>query len=143
AAIDGEPATATAAGHVVGRLFSARFVKEMSTDDRISFARSLYELYSAAPDLRVEAPNVDLDAFLPAQDARWFACLDDAEDFYQKGPAFSGRTITYDMANVLLDDLFAQVEAKADGTSNMGAVLRFTHAEEIEPLAVLLDLPGS
>ncbi|GIH18482.1 histidine-type phosphatase [Rugosimonospora africana] len=143
AEVDGQPKTARTAKEVVSRLFTRGFVAAMATDDQISFARSLYELYSAVPDLRVEAPGVNLDAFLPAQDAQWFAYLDDAEEFYQKGPAFSGRTITYDMANVLLDDLFAQVEDKADGTSDKGAVLRFTHAEEIEPLAVLLDLPGS
>ena len=143
ARIDGEPDTAKAATHVVSRLFGAAFVAAMSTDDRISFARSLYELYSAAPDLSAEAPGVDLDPFLVPQDAHWFAYLDDAEEFYQKGPAFKGRTITYDMANVLLDDLFAQAQAKADGTSDKGAVLRFTHAEEVEPLAVLLGLPGS
>lgn len=143
AEIDGEPSTAESAKHVVSRLFTPAFVASMSGDDQISFSRSLYELYSAAPDLSVEAPGVDLDPFLPARDADWFAYLDDAEEFYQKGPAFSGRTITYDMANVLLTDLFTQAEAKADGTSDDGAVLRFTHAEEIEPLAVLLQLPGS
>lgn len=143
AGIDGEPGTAKAAKHVVSRLFGERFVAAMSAADQISFARSLFELYAAAPDLRVEAPGVDLDAFLPDPDARWFAYLDDAEEFYQKGPAFSGRTITYAMANVLLDDLFTQVEGKARGTSDRGAVLRFTHAEEVEPLAVLLGLPGS
>ncbi|WP_405922596.1 histidine-type phosphatase [Streptomyces sp. NBC_00035] len=143
AKIDGEPDTAKAATHVVSRLFDADFASAMPVADRISFARSLYELYSAAPDLRDEAPGIDLDPFLVPQDAHWFAYLDDAEEFYQKGPAFNGRTITYNMANVLLDDLFAQAEAKADGTSNKGAVLRFTHAEEIEPLAVLLGLPGS
>ena len=143
AKIDGQPRTATVARHVVTRLFSKAFVAAMSTDDQISFARSVYELYSAEPDLRVEAPAVDLDPFLPAEDASWFAYLDDAEEFYEKGPAFSGRTITYKMAGVLLDDLFAEVEAKAAGTSDKGAVLRFTHAEEIMPLAVLLSLPGS
>lgn len=138
AAIDGRPSTAEAARHVVSRLFAGDFAAAMSTDDKISFSRSLYALYSAAPDLRAEAPGVDLDPFLPAPDAHWFAYLDDAEEFYQKGPAFAGRTITYDMAGVLLNDLFAQAEAKADGTSDKGVVLRFTHAEEIEPLAVLL-----
>lgn len=47
------------------------------------------------------------------------------------------------MAGVLLDDLLAQAEAKAAGSSDKGAVLRFTHAEEIEPLAALMGLPGS
>ena len=143
AEIDGGPSTAQAAKHVVSRLFSAGFVAAMSTADQISFSTSLYNLYSAAPDLSVEAPDVDLDPFLTDQDAHWFAYLDDATSFYQKGPAFSGRTITYNMASVLLDDLFTQAEAKADGSSDAGAVLRFTHAEEIIPLAVLLDLPGS
>ncbi|GAA3080637.1 hypothetical protein GCM10020000_78120 [Streptomyces olivoverticillatus] len=115
----------------------------MPAGEQVSFARSLYQLYSAAPDLKVEAPRVDLAPFLSSHDAQWLAYLDDAEEFYRKGPAFSGRTITYKMANVLLDDLFAQTEAKAAGTSHNGAVLRFTHAEEIEPLAVLLNLPGS
>ncbi len=141
--IDNQPRTAQVARHVVSRLFTPGFVAGMSTPEQVSFARSLYELYSAAPDLRVEAPHVDLDPFLPATDAYWLAYLDDAEEFYQSGPAFAGRTITYKMAGVLLDDLFAQVRAKAAGTSDKGAVLRFTHAEEIEPLAVLLHLPGS
>ncbi|WP_432994559.1 histidine-type phosphatase [Dactylosporangium sp. CA-233914] len=143
ARIDGQPRTAQVARHVVSRLFTPRFAAGLPADEQISFARSLFELYCSAPDLSVEAPRVDLDPFLPAGDAAWLAYLDDAEEFYQSGPAFAGRDITYKMAGVLLDDLFAQVEAKADGTSGKGAVLRFTHAEEIEPLAVLLQLPGS
>ncbi|WP_432840799.1 histidine-type phosphatase [Dactylosporangium sp. CA-092794] len=141
--IDDQPRTAQVARHVVSRLFEPGFVAGLSTAEQISFARSLFELYSAAPDLRVEAPHVDLDPFLPPSDAAWLAYLDDAEEYYQSGPAFAGRTITFKLAGVLLDDLFAQVEAKANGTSGKGAVLRFTHAEEIEPLAVLLGLPGS
>ncbi|MGW1894428.1 histidine-type phosphatase [Streptomyces sp. NPDC002004] len=143
AEIDGEPRTAQAARHVVSRLFTDEFADSLPAGEQISFARSLHQLYSSAPDLRAEAPDMDLGPFLAPRDARWFAYLDDAEEFYEKGPAFRGRTITYRMANVLLEDLFAQVEAKADGSSDTGAVLRFTHAEEIEPLAVLLGLPGS
>lgn len=143
ARIDGAPDTARNAKDVVSRLFTSDYVAAMTAEDRVAFARSLYELYAAAPDLRVEAPDVDLDVFVPARNARWFSYLDDAEEFYEKGPSFSGRTITYDMANVLLDDLFDQVEAKAAGASAKGAALRFTHAEEIMPLAVLLGLPGS
>ncbi|KJY42391.1 histidine acid phosphatase [Streptomyces sp. NRRL B-1568] len=143
AAIDHEPRTARTARHVLSRLFDDAFTASMPAGEQVSFARSLYQLYSAAPDLKVEAPRVDLTPFLTSHDAQWLAYLDDAEEFYRKGPAFSGRTITYKMANVLLDDLFAQTEAKAAGTSRNGAVLRFTHAEEIEPLAVLLNLPGS
>ncbi|MEU2631021.1 histidine-type phosphatase [Kitasatospora sp. NPDC007106] len=143
AAVDGMPRTAGAARHTVGRLFHADFAATLTADRQIAFARSLYALYSAAPDLAVEAPDVDLNPFLADRDAQWFGYLDDAEEFYQKGPAFSGRTVTHRMAGVLLADLFARAEARAAGTSRNGAVLRFTHAEEIEPLAVLLGLPGS
>lgn len=34
--------------------------------------------------------------------------------------------------------LFAQTQAKADGTSQLIASLNFTHAEEVFPLATLL-----
>ncbi|MER6067341.1 histidine-type phosphatase [Streptomyces sp. NPDC001817] len=40
-------------------------------------------------------------------------------------------------------DFFQQAEAKRAGTSDLGAELRFTHAEEIIPLAALMGLPGS
>ncbi|MFJ9692258.1 histidine-type phosphatase [Kitasatospora sp. NPDC101183] len=143
AEIDGDPRTTEAARHVVSRLFRDDYAATLSDEEQVTFARALYQLYSAAPDLAVEAPDVDLTPYLTRRDAQWFAYLDDAEEFYQKGPAFSGRTITYRMAGVLLDDLLAQATAKATGASPNGAVLRFTHAEEIEPLAALMGLPGS
>jgi hypothetical protein len=57
----------------------------------------------------------------------------------------SGVTRAVDSANAFTGglDLFTQAQAVADGTSKNGAVLRFTHAEEVEPLAVVLGLPGS
>ncbi|MEV7597217.1 histidine-type phosphatase [Kitasatospora sp. NPDC089797] len=140
---EADPRTAEAADHTLARLFRPDFVAALPAGDRVDFARSLYELYSAAPDLSVEAPAVDLTRYLTVHDARWFAYLDDAEEFYQKGPAFRGRTITYRMAGVLLDDLLARARARATGASHDGAVLRFTHAEEIMPLAALMGLPGS
>ncbi|GLW75065.1 lipoprotein [Kitasatospora phosalacinea] len=143
AAVDADPRTAEAARHTVRRLFTAAFADTLTTEQQTAFARALYALYSAAPDLAVEAHGTDLDRFLTPTDAQWLGYLDDAEEFYQKGPGFTGRTITYKMAGVLLDDLFVQAEHRADGTGTAGAVLRFTHAEEIMPLAALLGLPGS
>jgi hypothetical protein len=84
-----------------------------------------------------------MDRYLSGADESWFGYLDDVTSFYENGPAFAGDDITYKMAGVLLDDMFAQLEAKKDGTSDLAADLRFTHAEEIFPLATLLQLPGS
>lgn len=84
-----------------------------------------------------------MQRYISTTDAAWFGYLSDAEDFYEKGPGFADSDITYKMADVLLDDFFQQVEAKKAGTSTLGAELRFSHAEEIIPLAALMGLPGS
>ncbi|MDH6452034.1 hypothetical protein M2156_003632 [Streptomyces sp. SAI-149] len=96
--------------------------------------------------MREESPGGrgwGLERFISRRDADWFGYLSDAEDFYEKGPGFADSDITYRMADVLLDTFFEQVEAKRAGTSDLGAELRFTHAEEIIPLGALMGLPGS
>jgi hypothetical protein len=102
----------------------------------------VYNLDAVTKDMPDEG-NWHTDRYITVQDASWFGYLDDVVSFYENGPAFSGEDITYKMANVLLDEMFAQLNAKRNGTSTLDAELRFTHAEEIFPLATLLQLPGS
>ncbi|MEU5311854.1 histidine-type phosphatase [Streptomyces sp. NPDC021562] len=148
-----QPASHRAAARVLGRIFKPAFVQRVvngefssTADDLAAAATAVYDLYAIAPAMREECPNGrgwDFGRYLAPRDAAWFGYLSDAEDFYEKGPSFSDADITYKMAQPLLDDLFEQVEAKRDGTSTLGAELRFTHAEEIIPLAALMRLPGS
>jgi hypothetical protein len=105
-------------------------------------ATAIYDLDANAQDMALEG-RWTMDRYLTPSEADWFGYLDDVQSFYENGPAFTGSDITTKMANVLLDDMFAQLDAKRDGTSRLTAVLRFTHAEEIFPLAALLQLPGS
>ncbi|MEU9380910.1 histidine-type phosphatase [Streptomyces sp. NPDC048279] len=146
------PATHRAAARVLGRIFEPAFVRRVvdgefsATASDVTAARAVYNLYAIAPAMSEESPNGggwDFDRYLAPRDAAWFGYLSDAEDFYEKGPSFADSDITYKMAAPLLDDLFRQVEARRDGTSTLGAELRFTHAEEIIPLAALMGLPGS
>ncbi len=148
--ITDQPATRQAARRVLERIFSPAFVQriadgEFSSSD-VDAAQAVYNLYAIAPAMSAEMPDgraLPMGRYIAPRDAAWFGYLSDAEDFYEKGPGFADSDITYKMADVLLDDFFKQVEAKRDGTSTLGAELRFTHAEEIIPLAALMGLPGS
>ncbi|MGI5454671.1 histidine-type phosphatase [Streptomyces sp. CA-249302] len=144
--ITDQPKTHKAAYSVLRRLFTADFVDQLSSDDQVAAATAVYNLYAIAPAMSEESPSGKgwgMERYISHSDADWFGYLSDAEDFYEKGPGFSDSDITYKMADVLLDDFFKQVEAKKAGTSTLGAELRFTHAEEIIPLAALMGLPGS
>lgn len=143
-AIEDQPRTHRAARSVLRRLFKEPFVDRIT--DQVGTARAVYDLCAIAPAMSEESPDGGgwgMDRYISRADADWFGYLADAEDFCEKGPGFSDSDITYKMADVLLDDFFKQVEAKRVGTSDLGAELRFTHAEEIIPLAALMGLPGS
>ncbi|MFH9083265.1 histidine-type phosphatase [Streptomyces sp. NPDC017673] len=142
--ITDQPRTRQAARSVLRKIFKDAFVERIT--DQVGAAEAVYNLYAIAPAMIEESPGGTgwgMERFVSRTDAAWFGYLGDAEDFYEKGPGFADSDITYKMADVLLDDLFRQVEAKRAGTSRLGAELRFTHAEEIIPLAALMGLPGS
>jgi len=112
------------------------------TLNEVDLAVSLYDLYQIAPGLSQEG-TWDFARFVPEGPARWFAYVNDAEEFYQKGPSFAGSTITFAMAQVLQDDFFNQMAANCIQSGPLAADLRFAHAETVIPLAALMELPGS
>ncbi|MFJ1706064.1 histidine-type phosphatase [Kitasatospora sp. NPDC088346] len=148
AAIRDQDRTHRTARRALERVFTPAFVERIAAGeveagtDEVRAAQALHALYSAAPGLSDEG-DWHFGRYLGAEEADWFGYLDDAEEFYTKGPGFAGADITYRMAGVLLDDFFARIEAERAGTGTLGAELRFTHAEEIIPLAALMQLPGS
>lgn len=144
--ITDQPRTHRAARGVLRKIFKDAFVGQIADADAVPAAEAVYNLYAIAPAMSEESPGGagwGMERYVSRSDAAWFGYLGDAEDFYEKGPGFADSDITYRMAGVLLDDFFEQAEAKRDGTGDLGAELRFTHAEEIIPLAALMGLPGS
>jgi hypothetical protein len=144
-----QPRTHTVARAVLGRSFTRAFVAQIANGrfaaefpDEIAAAEAVYALDQVTVDLTGEG-NWHLDRYITLDQAAWFGYLDDVTSFYENGPAFAGDDVTFRMADALLDDMFAQLDAKRNGTSDLAADLRFTHAEEIFPLATLLGLPGS
>jgi hypothetical protein len=144
-----QPRTHAVARAVLERTFTRGFVDEIANGqfarqfpDEIAAAGAVYALDQVTVDLAGEG-NWHMDRYITLDQAAWFGYLDDVTSFYENGPAFAGDDVTFRMADVLLDDMFAQLDAKRSGTSDLAADLRFTHAEEIFPLASLLGLPGS
>jgi hypothetical protein len=143
-----QPDTRDAARGILLKIFAPAFVDRIFASEFSSIgtgfdaAQAVYELYSIAPTMSVEG-TWDLKRYFDPRDVSRFAYLSDANSFYRKGPGFADSDITYKMADVLLDDFFAKVEAKRAGTSDLGAALRFAHEETVLPLAVLLGLPGT
>ncbi|WP_284756715.1 histidine-type phosphatase [Curtobacterium sp. ME-Dv--P-122a] len=117
-----------------------------SIKSTVDAAMSLYNLYIIAADMQEEnvAPHqFDFAQYFAGRpaDAEWFAYLLDAEDFYEKGPSLAGHDETYSIAEPLLDDFFATIDARVAG-GDVVATFRFAHAETIIPFAALLRLPG-
>lgn len=122
---------------------------EMSKSIKTSVdaAMDLYNLYIIAADMSNEnnsAHSFDFNSYFAGHedDAAWFAYILDSEDFYEKGPSYTGQSSTYSIAQPLLDDFFSSIDKRAQGDSTV-ATFRFAHAETIMPFAALLKLPGS
>ncbi|WP_334043257.1 histidine-type phosphatase [Burkholderia ambifaria] len=101
----------------------------------------LYNLLQVAPAMTAETGGVTMEKYLGAEQAQTLAYLQDAEDYYQKGPGIQeANPVTYRMAKVLKDDFFNEVDAIARGDLTRAAKLRFTHAEIVIPFASIMNL---
>lgn len=115
----------------------------------VQAARALYDLYAISAGMRTEleraGSNVKVfDNIMPPMAAQVFAEIEDAEDFYSKGPAMVEQgDVTSRMGRILLQDFFDEADAIDRGQRQHLAKLRFAHAEIVIPLATLLGLPGA
>lgn len=101
----------------------------------------LYNLLQVAPAMTAETGGVTMAKYIGAEQAQTLAYLQDAEDYYQKGPGIQeANPVTYRMAKVLQDDFFNEVDAIARGDLTRAAKLRFTHAEIVIPFASIMNL---
>lgn len=101
----------------------------------------LYNLLQVAPAMTAETGGITMEKYIGAEQAQYLAYLQDAEDYYQKGPGVQeANPVTYRMAKVLQDDFFGEVDAIARGDLTRAAKLRFTHAEIMIPFASIMNL---
>jgi len=82
-------------------------------------ASMLYNLYVVAPAMTNEV-NVDFNQYIPSDQARELAYLQDAQDFYQMGPGIQeANPVTYKMAQALEEDFFNEVDAIEHGDARL------------------------
>ncbi len=160
------PKTKVMARQMLERIYSKAFVDYLASGvefvainpedggktyvhDEVDAALMLYNLFIIGPGMVREAEaqgdeSWDLEKYLTPEESAWFSYLSDAEDFYDKGPSFANSTVTYDIAQSLLDGLFNEVQTQVvEGQKSHVAKLRFAHAETIIPLVALMKLEGS
>lgn len=155
--LEDHPEISPVAESVVSALFTEEFVDRLDAGEFdfvdngkgkkhlqtvVDAAQYMYQLYIIAP-LMAEEAELDFSQYISEEDAEVLGFLAGAETFYEKGPGFEGRDVTYRMSEVLLEDLLSAVEGVASGDTTQVADFRFAHAETILPLAALLQLPGS
>ena len=126
--------------------FVGRENKEKTVEGIVDAALQFYNLYIIAPALAHEdkapAEGWIFDQYMDDASGPTFAYLLDVEDYYEKGPAIGGQTVSYDNYEPLLKHMIQGVKDRAAG-GDVAAEYRFGHAETIIPLAALLKLPGS
>jgi multiple inositol-polyphosphate phosphatase / 2,3-bisphosphoglycerate 3-phosphatase len=132
--LDRDGRTLATVRRICGRVFTATYVKElMKTSKGAAFADDLYDLYAIAWSSEGLGIAFDRD------DLEWMDFRNGAADFLEKGPGFDSVGIQVKVAAPLLADLINSLD-RAIGKSDVDAVLRFTHAEAIAPLAALLGI---
>ncbi|MFG6468761.1 histidine-type phosphatase [Roseateles sp. BYS87W] len=124
--IEADPQLPQAAQALLAGLYGAAFTARVA--DPVAAARHVMDVRGAMAGLTLEMGG-EVAPFVPAAAAAVFMALDDAEDFYRKGPGLlEAGPVTYDIATQLLDDMLDRLPA------GRGAALRFAHAEIIAPL---------
>lgn len=111
-------------------------------------ANDLYDMYCLLPSIKREIAvkrwseedfKVIGKAFTQA-DLRWLDIVNQAEDFYEKGPGNNINGIQIKVAAPLLADFLYSIQNEIRKPQHLDAKLNFTHAEAISPFATILEL---
>ena len=131
-----------------------------SIQNEVDAALMLHSLYLNGPNLREEGIGSLLEKYFHADEAAWFGYFHDAkvnisckiflkqhfnencfQEYYRKGPGISNQTLSYDRAQVLLDDFLIHSEKCSQIDSTHFLRVRFGQAGTIIPFTALLKIP--
>ncbi|HJT74057.1 MAG TPA: histidine-type phosphatase, partial [Chitinophaga sp.] len=133
---------------VWSKVFKASFSSEQ--EKMLMFTKNLYDLYSIQFSIPLEMKgkgyqrnSINFGIAFDTPSLAWMSFINDAEDFYEKGPGLDTLGIQVRVSAPLLTDFLNSTSAAIDGRLQKDAILRFTHAEAISPFATLLGIPAA
>lgn len=130
------------AARVCARIFAPGY--NLSAKEQAAVTEWLYDLYSIqfSTILEKQAAGVhyDFGKAFSTQDLQWLERKNSYADFLEKGPGLDTLGIQTRIAAPLLMDLVLSTDSLVKGQLKLDAVLRFSHAEAISPLATLMGI---
>jgi multiple inositol-polyphosphate phosphatase/2,3-bisphosphoglycerate 3-phosphatase len=135
---------------IVHRLFDTERVAQLKRgelkpfDSPQAFLMAMYSAAVIVPGLGEELGATDPDIFslLSPGEAEEIAVVDDAKEFFTKGPGLDANGIQVRVAAPLLADFLTSADEWLR-QGKKGADLRFAHAETVAPIAALMELEGA
>ncbi|SFW64215.1 histidine-type phosphatase [Chitinophaga sancti] len=130
---------------IASRISKRLFTETLAEKDQAAVAAWLYDLYSIQFSLVIEMQQAkvyfDFGKAFTKEDLQWLDKINSAADFLEKGAGLDPLGIQSRIAAPLLLDLVTTTDALTRGRLRKDAVLRFSHAEAISPLATLMGIP--
>ena len=141
-----DPRNAAVAKVVCRRVFTEGYLTSIGGERGQRFVEDLYDCYAISWSMRGEltdpAVTSSLGSAFGPKELEWLDMTNGAADFLEKGPGFDSLGIQVEVAVPLLVDFICQMDRAASG-KGPDAVLQFTHAEAISPLAALMGIRGA
>lgn len=127
--------------NILGRIFSADFMRNLDIEKRIEITRNIYNLCQLDANINSKTSENFCSFFSKETEIENFNWEEDALSYFSKGPADQVGSIAHQSACPLVSDfLSASEQAIKDPHNAPIAHLRFGHAETIIPFLVLLGL---
>ncbi len=132
------------AGQITQQFFTPSYFKNLTAKDQdkviadlYGFITIFYSVQKEIEDAGFKIADADMQPFVTCAQLAVLGKIDNAEDFFAKGPATDVNGIQVKIALPLLAD-FINTTDEYINTKAVTAQLRFSHAETISPYASLL-----
>jgi len=129
---------------VAQQFFTASYFKNLNennidklTGDLFGFVNIFYSIENEIKDAGYKLSDVDMQLFLTCKQLSVLGIIDNAEDFFAKGPDSDANGIQVKISLPLLADFVSTTDSYIK-TKAINAQFRFCHAETISPIAALM-----